>query len=120
MSQYTKGVVDVTNGSATVIGFETEWLTNVSVGELFTIVDSNVPYFVGAVVSNTEITLTGNYAGTTETGLSYAIVRDYTINYDLPIANKRDVETATLNRAAFTTIDEVLADFETRISALEP
>ena len=73
MSQYKAGTVAVTNSNAAVVGIGTAFLANVSIGELFTIAGSSVPYSVGAVADDTHLTLSSNYAGLTTSGLAYAI-----------------------------------------------
>jgi hypothetical protein len=108
MAQYKTGLVSVTNGSPTVTGAGTLWVGEVSVGDIFTIVGSNAWYEVGAVDSNTQVTLTSNYAGTTASDASYAISRDFTANYGLPYPQKGDIETASLIKRAFQDIDSKL------------
>lgn len=108
MSQYRTGTVSTTNASQTVTGTGTLWLANVSAGDLFTVVGSGVTYQVAAVVSNTELTLNANYAGSTASTQSYVIARDFTPTWNLPIINKGDIETATLLKRAFQIIDSKL------------
>jgi len=78
MSQYQTGTVDVTNGSQTVTGTATEFLTYVSVGDLFKVTDVSAHYTVAAVATDTSLTLTANWAGSTLTNQTYQIVRDFT------------------------------------------
>ncbi|RME68259.1 MAG: hypothetical protein D6782_01395, partial [Alphaproteobacteria bacterium] len=68
------GTVDVTNGSTAVIGTGTNWISQVNVGDFFSI-DQSKFYEVAAVNSNTSITISPAYAETTATGQTYAIAR---------------------------------------------
>lgn len=105
MAQYKTGTVSVSNGSATVTGSGTLFSANVAAGDLFTIVGDNAWYEVASVASNTSLTLSANYAGTTGSGYSYAISRDFTTRLELPYPQKGDIETASLIKRAFEQID---------------
>jgi len=109
MAQYKTGSVSVTNGSAVVTGTGTLWVGEVAVGDIFTIVGSNAWYEVGSVNSNTQITLTANYAGATITDSTYAISRDFTSNKNIPYPQKGDIETASLIKRAMSIIDTELS-----------
>ncbi len=78
--QYRTGNVSVVNGSPTVTGDTSAWLANVSAGDLFKIVGTGAVYQVASVESNTSLTLTSPFAGSTAGGLLYVIVRDFTPN----------------------------------------
>lgn len=105
MAQYKTGTVTVTNGSSTVTGSGTLFSGNVAAGDLFTVVGDNAWYEVAAVGSDTSLTLAANYAGTTGSGKSYAISRDFTTRLALPYPQKGDIETASLIKRAFEQID---------------
>ena len=105
MAQYKTGTVSVTNGSATVTGSGTLWSGEIAAGDLFTIVGDNAWYEVASIGSNTSITLSANYAGTTGSGKSYAISRDFTTRLALPYPQKGDIETASIIKRAFEQID---------------
>jgi len=105
MAQYKTGTVSVTNGSATVTGSGTSWSGEIAAGDLFTIVGDNAWYEVASIGSNTSITLSANYAGTTGSGKSYAISRDFTTRLALPYPQKGDIETASIIKRAFEQID---------------
>lgn len=105
MSQYTAGLVTVTNNSQTVTGTNTQWLANVSAGDLFIVFQSGVSYQVAAVNSDTQLTLNANYAGVTEANVQYVIARDFTPNHNIPLINRGDIETATIFRRAMQIID---------------
>ena len=84
MAQYKTGTVSVTNGSNTVTGQATVWSTNAAVGYTFKIKDEDAIYNIASIVSDTQITLTVNYAGTTKSNQEYQITRDFTPNLSLP------------------------------------
>jgi hypothetical protein len=73
MTWYKTGTISVTNGSPTVTGSGTAWLTNVAAGECLPGPDGEL-YEVLSVESNTSLTLAANYAGSTLTGQSYRII----------------------------------------------
>lgn len=77
MAQYQTGTVSVTNGSQTVTGLGTEWLANVSVGDVFKINGVNITVAVGAIGSDTSITLAANWSGSTMADKNYTITRDF-------------------------------------------
>ena len=108
MSQYSTGTVNVTNASASVVGVGTTWTTEIAPGDLFVIVGGGVVYEVATVPSNTSLTLTAPYGGTTATGASYVISRDFTPIRNIPIINKGDLETAALIKRAYMIIDGLL------------
>lgn len=77
--RYATGTVSVTNGSATVTGSGTSWSSTVRVGDFLHVGDSaqqdpEEPWYeVLRVDSDTEITLTANYAEATASGADYTI-----------------------------------------------
>ena len=62
-------------------------------------------YEVSAIASDTSLTLSTTYGGTTDTSVSYVIYRDFTPVDNLPILNKGDVETATILKRFANLID---------------
>ena len=72
MAWYKSGTVTVTNGSATVTGDGTAFVSNVVVGDAFQAPDGR-SYEVAAVVSATELTLARAYLGATGGGQAYTI-----------------------------------------------
>ena len=70
---YRVGTVSVTQGSPTVTGNGTVFTSVVREGDMFT-VDENIFYEIAAVVSDTQLTLTKNYAQASASNVSYAIV----------------------------------------------
>ncbi len=114
MAQYIEGTVDVVNGSSTIIGVGTQWLTDpiqpIAVNDLFgvKVVGEDVLYEVAAVVSDAEITISSPFGGTTANGLNYAISRDFTPG-GLPLMNTEDAFLPQLfNRA--------IADLESAVN----
>ena len=96
MSQYSTGTVSINNGSATVTGSGTLFLTNVNTGDSFTIASTGVVYDVASVDSDTQITLSVNYAGVTASGVVYAIGTGFTVPDSFPEMSQGDIETATI------------------------
>lgn len=108
MSQYKTGTVTVTNVSPTVTGSGTAFLTNVVAGNLFKIDTESVIYVVGSIQSDTQLTLSANYAGTTGSGKTYTITKDFTFYRGYPIVNPGDIEWPDNVTRALVAID---ADF---------
>jgi hypothetical protein len=114
MAQYTTGTVDVTNGSATVLGTGTEWLTEAEVGDSFAVLNEGVLYDIAAVTSDTEIQLSAPYAGVTSEDISYIIQRDFTANTNLPELSRGALETAAVFTRAMRQIDTGFGDIFNR------
>ena len=75
---YRQGTVTVTNGSASITGVNTDWLTAliaVAIGDIFT-VDSKTWYEIVSVSTDTGIALDRNFEGATVAGVNYAIIRN--------------------------------------------
>jgi hypothetical protein len=96
MSQYSTGTATVTNGSATATGTNTLWLANVTAGNSFTVAGDGVMYDVASVDSDTQVTLSAPYAGTTASGVVYAIGTGFTVPDSFPEMSQGDIETATI------------------------
>ena len=96
MSQYKTGTATVTNNSPTVTGTNTLWLANVTAGDSFTVAGDGVMYDVASVDSDTQITLSVNYAGATASGVVYTIARDFTSPDSFPELTTGDIETPTI------------------------
>lgn len=71
---YSTGTVTVTNGSATITGAGTLWINAAVPGDIFRI-PGGPDYEVAAVTGDGAITLTANYAGTTQAGIAYQILK---------------------------------------------
>jgi len=96
MSQYSSGTASVTNGSPTVTGSGTLWSANVSAADSFTIAGDGVMYDVASVDSDTSLTLSVSYAGSTASGAVYAIGTGFTVPDSFPEMSQGDIETATI------------------------
>jgi hypothetical protein len=120
MSQYSTGLASTTNGSATVTGTNTLWLANVTAGDSFTVAGDGVMYDVGSVNTDTSITLSAPYAGTTASGVVYAIGTGFTVPDSFPEMSQGDIETATIFTRAMRKIQgkfsEVVSDISTNTS----
>ncbi len=75
---YRVGTVNVTNGSAAIVGVGSNWQNDViaiAIGDAFTI-DAKTWYEVIAVNGDTSITLDRDFEGSTDNGVEYAILRN--------------------------------------------
>ncbi len=73
---YNTGTVTATNGSATVTGAGTTWSAN-KISRFSSIrIDGN-DYTITNIASDTSITITPNFSGTTAAGKSYVITRNF-------------------------------------------
>lgn len=70
MATYSTGTVTVTNGSTTVTGSGTNWQGNLKVGWMFVGPDF-LSIGIANIVSDTEITLTRPYQGSTQSDQTY-------------------------------------------------
>jgi len=136
MSQYQVGTVEVTQGNALVTAVDPdspdvlasqEWLNEVNQGDLFYVAGDAVTYVVDTVNSDTSLTLTSTYQGTTVTasgtplaGASYAIHRDFSDNYAFPITSQGDIGIPVLVKLVTLYLDLYLKQIDDRVTALEP
>lgn len=109
MAQYKDGRATVTQNSDVVSGTDTRWMSNVDVGDLFIVRGDEISYRVAAVVSDTSLRLSARYAAPTESNTYYAITRDFTPNYGLPVIRNGDVDAVPLFADALITLDGILA-----------
>lgn len=100
--RYDTGTVSVTNGSPTVTGSGTSWSANVKAGDFFALgADETDPeatwYEVDSVDSDTQITLTENYAESTDSGEAYTIRQTFTLSISSPWVSEvfRNAESVT-------------------------
>ncbi|WP_446653111.1 tail fiber domain-containing protein [Blastomonas sp.] len=73
MAWYRTGTVTVTNGSGTITGSGTAFIANVFIGEAFLGPDGRA-YEITNVASDTSLTISPNYQGSTAGGQGYAIL----------------------------------------------
>jgi len=78
------GLVDVTNASQIVIGTAScDWLNQIAAGHVFKVAYEGTQrptYTIASVLSATRLLLNANYAGSTETGMSYRVARSFTVS----------------------------------------
>lgn len=71
---YDAGTFAATNGSPTITGTSTAWLTGAVAGDALHDVATGAIYEIASITSDTSITLGRNYAGSTASGKSYEII----------------------------------------------
>lgn len=82
--RYETGTVDVTNGSPTVTGTGTSWLSELKAGDFMHVgaAGQNDPtatwYEISSVDSDTQVTLVSNYAEATASGQAYTARKTFT------------------------------------------
>lgn len=103
--QYNVGTANVISGSAVVTGVGTAWSANIDPADLFTIIDDAVSYEISSVDSNTQVTLTANYAGASASGADYTICRDFTANRGYPEIWKGDLDWTKFYRRLVARLD---------------
>jgi len=96
MSQKGPITVSVTNGDATVTASGEDFLTSLSAGQWFTVVNSGVSYQIASITDDNNFELTAVYAGTTNASASAVIQTSWTTNRNLPKLERGDIETATI------------------------
>lgn len=112
MSQYTRGNATFKNNSATVVGASCDWLTasNVKIGDIIKRTGVNAWYQVSAINLATNLNITPVYAGANASNVNYAVVRDFTSNYDFPEISGGDYDWPDVYTKAVRAIDTKLAD----------
>jgi len=91
--QYRIGTASFASGSNVITGSGTEWLANVSVGD-WILAPNKLVYIIQSIPSDTQVTITVNYGGTTVASQPYVIHRDF---YDgKPIFDDTDVRPAAI------------------------
>lgn len=91
--QYKTGTASVTFGSNIVTGIDTEWLSNISSGDLFSLSKSRVLYEVSSVDSDTQLTLVSDYRGGDATS-TYTIHTNFMDG--IPLLSNGDINTGTI------------------------
>ena len=108
--QYREGSCAVTNGSQTVTGTDTLWSGEITTSHVFMVdLDGEVSYGIASVDSDTQITLSANYGGSTDSGLAYVIQRDFTVNRGYDKCSPGDGRFPELMGMALDKIDEDIA-----------
>ncbi len=85
MAWYRNGTVTMTNGGTAVVGTSTDFVSNVTIGEIFVGPDRG-SYEVAAIVSATQLTLAEPYQGPGGGGQSYKIAPTSSFARDLALA----------------------------------
>ena len=120
-AQYSEGTCTITNASQIVLGASTDWLTNLTVGDAFKInLDGETVYHLGAITSATRMALSSNYLGSTNSGVDYMVMRDYSIfrSYWKPAQGDKDFA-EILSQETIDPIDEDIGDIMVRLEAIE-
>jgi hypothetical protein len=114
MAQYSAGTAAVTNGSQDVdFSGGADVHTYMSPGDIFTVQGSNIWYQIGSVHPTLQrVTLTANYAGSTNASVGYAVTRDFSTNYGFPIPAQGDLETASIVARAIVMIDAKMKELD--------
>lgn len=107
MSQYREGTIDVTNNDQTIVGTDVDFVSEVNPGDMLTVVGSNVWYEVASITDATHLELSAMYAGATQTGQYYVILRDFTVD-GIPYPQQGDIETASIMKRAIFKIQELI------------
>jgi len=109
MGQYRAGTVSVELGDNVVTGVGTEFLANISAGEIFSILGSGVPYFVGSVLDDEQLVLTQVYAGADAAGQAYFVQSGYTPVLGIPYLEPGDLDTHTIFKRAMLVLEVAIA-----------
>lgn len=92
MTQYRLGTISVTFGSRIVTGQGTAWTDRVTpLRDLLSVGAEDPVALIAAVVSDTELLLEEAWAGTSRTGATYAIMRDFDPATGAPLMAPGDV-----------------------------
>ena len=101
------GTLTATNGSPTVTGVGTLFTTQLAFGDAITL--SGVPYTVQTVTSNTSLTLSANYAGTTSSSLTLvAALRPAAIDGTYAGLTVREFGISSANSVVTTTTPAII------------
>ena len=84
MSVYNTGTLTFTSGLVTASGYGTFWNANAAAGNLIMKRGAGVAYTVAGILSDTILSLNTTYPGPTESGLTYDLIKDFTVNANLP------------------------------------
>ena len=108
--QYKTGSISVYFPSGdtftyTVLGNGTSWLANASAGDVLYIGTSAAPYVIGRVISDTELRVISPVSQEYEQE-DYSIVRDFTLNFNLPLLSMQDRNAPDIISRAFQILDE--------------
>jgi len=107
-NQYRIGTVSATNASQIIIGASTDFSGQCSLPCVFKVdLDGESTYSVGTILTATRIILAANYLGSTNSGVDYMIVRDFTTYRGYARINQGDADFAEiLSQETIDPIDE--------------
>jgi len=109
MAQYRVGTVSIDNGSIYVSGASTLWQsTGITSGYLFNLQGTDGWYYVANVQSNTSLTLTAPYTGSTASDETYVIIRDYLDPQHIPLMHRGDANWPSIFNEAMLRIQTAL------------
>lgn len=111
---YRAGTVTTVSGSKNIVGVDTLWTTQASVGDIFTLTGESI-YEIESVSDDTHIGLKTVYTGASGSAQAYAIVRNFTSTTTSLIAQKL----ANMIDSWHLTLDQLLA-WETSLAATVP
>ncbi len=116
--QYKIGNVSVTNASQIVIGASTDWQNEITLPAIFKVdLDGESTISVASVMSATRIQLAANYGGSTNSGLSYMVMRSFTTNRGFWRPLQGDYDFAEI--LSQETIDKIDTDIANILSRLD-
>ena len=85
------------------------WDTDFTAGDIFTVIDSSVPYDIAATPTLIDsMELSATYAGV-NADVKYVVSRDFTAE-GIVLINQKDLETATIMKRALTKISNILTN----------
>lgn len=121
MAQYRLGTVTVTQGSVVVTGTGTQWTANnaIAANDMFEIAGQGVWYSIASVDSNTQITLTSQFAAATQTNVAYAVQTDFTPINHFPLPSYGDVDSASLVSQTLLQIEAQLVTLSTTAQTVQ-
>lgn len=112
--QYGVGTATFTQDSAVVTGTGTDWSSTLTAGDLISTYRGKVLYEIASVDSDTQVTLTSAWKLPTFTDWKYTVVRDFSVNYDIPLLSQLDFDTNGALMRALAIVDAKLKNLSDR------
>jgi len=106
--QYSEGTVTINNGSTSVTGTNTRWLSHADENYIIIIDNDDDFYEINEVTDDTTLVLNSAYTGVNKINVSYVIVKDYTTHYKWPLITKGAANWPTILSETFNRIDRDL------------
>jgi hypothetical protein len=112
-AQWTQGTIDLTRGSASVVGVGTDWEGNVLAGHLLMavlpdVIEASVVYEVDSVSSDEALVITAPWQGPSTRGAPYVVHRR---TGSLPRLRREDENVAPLMTYTLAKIDRAIEAF---------